>query len=258
MDMNRKILFCECVHYKVTPENVRREVLGTLRSQGVDVTAVQDLCGLAARHDPMLIDMAGAGPLTVAACHPRAVKWLLYRAGIDDSDVRYLNMRTDSSEKILGDILGDIPTTDMQDPAGPSDPTDQWIPWFPVIDYDRCKNCLQCLDFCLFGVYKKDDDGRIEVVNPAGCKTNCPACARICPEAAIMFPKLDEPPINGEEVADEDTVRANIKVNVEKILGNDVYAALEQRKQKRRRMLVDREKMAKAAAERKAHIEDKK
>ena len=29
-----------------------------------------------------------------------------------------------------------------------------WKPWFPVIDYDRCTNCMQCLSFCLFGVYK--------------------------------------------------------------------------------------------------------
>ncbi len=28
-----------------------------------------------------------------------------------------------------------------------------WKPWFPVIDYDRCTNCMQCLSFCLFGVY---------------------------------------------------------------------------------------------------------
>ena len=29
----------------------------------------------------------------------------------------------------------------------------EWKPWFPVIDYDRCTNCMQCLSFCLFGVY---------------------------------------------------------------------------------------------------------
>src|SRR5262245_34110763 len=31
-----------------------------------------------------------------------------------------------------------------------------WKPWFPVIDYDRCTNCMQCLSFCLFGVYGVD------------------------------------------------------------------------------------------------------
>ena len=25
--------------------------------------------------------------------------------------------------------------------------------WYPVIDYSRCTNCMECIDFCLFGVY---------------------------------------------------------------------------------------------------------
>ena len=28
--------------------------------------------------------------------------------------------------------------------------------WYPVIDYSRCTNCMECLDFCLFGVYGVD------------------------------------------------------------------------------------------------------
>ena len=28
--------------------------------------------------------------------------------------------------------------------------------WYPVIDYSRCTNCLECIDFCLFGVYGVD------------------------------------------------------------------------------------------------------
>jgi Pyruvate/2-oxoacid:ferredoxin oxidoreductase delta subunit len=64
-----------------------------------------------------------------------------------------------------------------------------WKPWFPVIDYDRCTNCMQCLSFCLFGVYGVDEEQKIQVQNNDNCKTNCPACSRVCPEAAIMFPK---------------------------------------------------------------------
>src|SRR5262249_12286072 len=39
----------------------------------------------------------------------------------------------------------------------------EWKPWFPVIDYDRCTNCMQCLSFCLFGVYGVDEQQRIQV-----------------------------------------------------------------------------------------------
>src|SRR6266581_4822583 len=38
-----------------------------------------------------------------------------------------------------------------------------WKPWFPVIDYDRCTNCMQCLSFCLFGVYGVDEQHRTQV-----------------------------------------------------------------------------------------------
>src|SRR5207244_9290069 len=41
----------------------------------------------------------------------------------------------------------------------------EWKPWFPVIDYDRCTNCMQCLSFCLFGVYGVDEEKRIQVQN---------------------------------------------------------------------------------------------
>ncbi|MHB1309053.1 MAG: 4Fe-4S dicluster domain-containing protein, partial [Limisphaerales bacterium] len=64
-----------------------------------------------------------------------------------------------------------------------------WTPWFPVIDGDRCTNCMQCLSFCLFGVYGVDEAKNIQVQNHDNCKTNCPACSRVCPEAAIIFPK---------------------------------------------------------------------
>src|SRR5262245_8665850 len=80
----------------------------------------------------------------------------------------------------------------------------EWKPWFPVIDYERCTNCMQCLSFCLFGVYGVDEQQRITVQTNDNCKTNCPACSRVCPEAAILFPKYKSGPINGDVVNDAD------------------------------------------------------
>jgi ferredoxin len=37
--------------------------------------------------------------------------------------------------------------------------------WYPVIDYSRCTNCMECIDFCLFGVYGVDQNERILVEN---------------------------------------------------------------------------------------------
>ena len=107
-----------------------------------------------------------------------------------------------------------------------------WKPWFPVIDYDRCTNCMQCLSFCLFGVYGVDEQQRIQVQNNDNCKTNCPACSRVCPEAAIMFPKYKAGPINGDVVNDADLQREKMKVDISALLGGDVYALLRERSEK--------------------------
>jgi Pyruvate/2-oxoacid:ferredoxin oxidoreductase delta subunit len=105
----------------------------------------------------------------------------------------------------------------------------EWKPWFPVIDYDRCTNCMQCLSFCLFGVYGVDDQQRIQVQNNDNCKTNCPACSRVCPEAAIMFPKYKAGPINGDRVSNADLQREKMKIDISALLGGDVYQMLRER-----------------------------
>jgi Pyruvate/2-oxoacid:ferredoxin oxidoreductase delta subunit len=108
----------------------------------------------------------------------------------------------------------------------------EWKPWFPVIDYDRCTNCMQCLSFCLFGVYGVDQESRLQVQNQDNCKTNCPACSRVCPEAAIMFPKYKAGPINGDAVSDTDLNREKMKIDISALLGGDVYAMLRARSEK--------------------------
>ena len=69
--------------------------------------------------------------------------------------------------------------------------------WYPVIDYSRCTNCMECIDFCLFGVYGVDKLDRILVESQDNCKKGCPACSRVCPEQAIIFPEYKTPAIAG-------------------------------------------------------------
>ncbi len=68
--------------------------------------------------------------------------------------------------------------------------------WYPVIDRSRCTSCRHCLQFCLFGVYEAQER-RVVAVRPDSCKDGCPACARVCPHGAIIFPLSDEPAIAG-------------------------------------------------------------
>ncbi|MCS1410121.1 MAG: hypothetical protein M2R45_03310 [Verrucomicrobia subdivision 3 bacterium] len=126
-----------------------------------------------------------------------------------------------------------------------------WKPWFPVIDYDRCTNCMQCLSFCLFGVYGVDGDKKLQVQNNDSCKTNCPACSRVCPEAAIMFPKYRTGPINGDRVKAADLNREKMKIDISSLLGGDIYQMLRDRSEKAKSRFSKERNPDKALNERK-------
>ena len=224
------ILFCHCAHADVVDADVRRAVREALSASGASVRDVPDLCGLAAKRDPLLKELAAADSLKVVACFPRAVKWLFAAAAapLDDDRADVFNMRTQSTEEILASLLDEAPASAAATDAPAVATADGWLPWFPVIDYDRCTGCKQCMNFCLFSVYGVTPDGRVTVSTPAACKTHCPACARICPEAAIIFPKYATAPFNGDEV-DSDAPSEAAKVDVKTALGGDVYAALRKR-----------------------------
>ena len=87
--------------------------------------------------------------------------------------------------------------------------------WYPVIDYSRCTNCMECIDFCLFGVYGVDSLSRILVEAQDNCKKGCPACSRVCPENAIIFPQHKTPAIAG---ADGEV--AGLKIDLSKLFGS--------------------------------------
>ncbi len=126
-----------------------------------------------------------------------------------------------------------------------------WKPWFPVIDFDRCTDCMQCLSFCLFDVYGVDGAGQIQVQNQDNCKTDCPACSRVCPEVAILFPKYKKGPINGAEIKQEDLEREAMKVDISALLGGDLYGALRDRQKSARKRFSTERDASKALLERK-------
>jgi Pyruvate/2-oxoacid:ferredoxin oxidoreductase delta subunit len=107
--------------------------------------------------------------------------------------------------------------------------------WYPVIDYSRCTNCMECIDFCLFGVYGVDKIDRILVENQDNCKRGCPACSRVCPEHAIMFPDYKTPAIAGAPVG----AVTGLKIDLTKLFGGDAQDALAQAVVERDRELVN-------------------
>lgn len=87
--------------------------------------------------------------------------------------------------------------------------------WYPVIDYSRCTNCMECIDFCLFGVYGVDGIDTILVEQPDNCRKGCPACSRVCPENAIIFPQHKTPTIAGSDLVAD----GGLKIDLSQLFG---------------------------------------
>ncbi|HIJ70009.1 MAG TPA: ferredoxin family protein [Planctomycetes bacterium] len=221
------ILYCNCAYSQVIPDGVKANLREQLTDSGVEFEAVPDLCELSARRDPVLRRWAGMENLKIIACFERAVKWLFHAAGapLPAQGVEFFNMKTDSVEDIL-ESLSKYEKSQKSHQKLRLDKTSEWIPWFPVIDYDRCANCKQCLNFCLFGVFGLSEQGQVQVQKPANCKTNCPACARVCPQKAIIFPKYTESPFNGDRIGPDAGHRTDTGTRLSELLGADIHDVL--------------------------------
>ena len=119
-----RIVFCHCTYAQVIPAEVKEGVLRQLCQSGVAFDAVADLCELSARRDQMLKDIANGGPVRIAACFPRAIKWLFASAGatlpLDTTEV--LNMRVQSIDEVTGGLSRDTLQPNL--PAGKVTATD--------------------------------------------------------------------------------------------------------------------------------------
>jgi len=123
------------------------------------------------------------------------------------------------------------------------------VPWYPVIDRDLCTGCGTCRDYCLFSVYAAtgaaaEPERRVRVAAPLNCKTGCPACARLCPTGALLFPFSPEAELNGE--AEEPAHRSADMIAA--ALGDDPMRLLAERR--KRKGLIDPEKFGQAEKDR--------
>jgi hypothetical protein len=102
-----RILYCHCQFAQVVPPQVKEAVLRRLCDSGVAFDAVADLCEMSARQDPSLQRLAGDGSVKIAACFPRAVKWLFHagKADLPLDGAEVLNMRTQSAEEITAALF---------------------------------------------------------------------------------------------------------------------------------------------------------
>jgi hypothetical protein len=117
-----RILYCHCAYAKVVPPEAKAAVLSGLSAANVEFDAVPDLCEMAARGDARLRELAAEGSLKIAACYPRAVKWLFAAAGaqLPERAVRIWNMRVEPAEAILDGLLDradDAPDASIEEHA---------------------------------------------------------------------------------------------------------------------------------------------
>lgn len=95
-DPTPRLLYCRCAYAQVVPLETRDAVLRHLSEGEAAFDSVADLCEMSARRDPRLKTLAASGPLKIAACHRRAVKWLFHaaEAPLDETQLEVVNMRT--------------------------------------------------------------------------------------------------------------------------------------------------------------------
>jgi NAD-dependent dihydropyrimidine dehydrogenase PreA subunit len=249
--MGKSIVFCRCGGERITSEQLQG-IEKMLTEAAAEVVVLTDLCLLTVTGREQLKDLFGEGKeYLIIGCYDRSMKLLLEQvhAGIEKVEVAFLNFLELTNEEIavkLTDFCKDSNQVHSYREIGLST---AWKSWYPIIDYTRCTACGQCHDFCLFGVYEKRE-GKVVVVKPQACKNNCPACGRICPHTAIVFPKyLYGGAIGGSEIVDEVAEQQRQSADVQTILAGDIYQALEQRKL-RRQSIIRNEAMKKAMEER--------
>ncbi len=195
------------------PPGMRTELVCALLAKGLSVSVIRPNGAVSATN---------AGTLVVLGQFAEAKP---ERAEDGDAVVHFRDIRNLPIADVVALAEGIRAELNLPKPGG-------WKPWFPVIDYNRCTNCMQCLSFCLFDVYGIDSEKKIQVQNNNKCKTDCPACSRVCPEVAILFPKYRHGPINGDEVNADDTRRESMKIDISALLGGDIYEALRDRSAK--------------------------
>ena len=111
MSMPARILYCHCTYAQVVPADVKQAVLQQLAESGVAFDAVADLCEMSARRDPALKQLADEGNVRIAACYPRAVKWLFNAAGapLPEEGIEVRNMRVEPAEQVVELLLAGQP-----------------------------------------------------------------------------------------------------------------------------------------------------
>ncbi len=197
--MNRPLMILSVRETSGALSAMEEAVVDRCREHGLDCLLIPHLYHLS-ESSHLWQDLAVRAARGVLLCwlHPRPAEWILRRRGIAHQGLSILDLGgfsdADSAfAAALSAVQESVPRgrgegessspgrmERFQEPVGRR--------WYPVLDGSLCTHCQHCLQFCLFGVYELDAEGKVAVGNPDRCKPGCPACSRICPQSAIIFP----------------------------------------------------------------------
>lgn len=186
--MAELILLAQPVPSNPDAESLVSDLAALLRDRGLAVSLVPELYHVP-DESPLweeLRQWPGAVRY-VTHLHARAVAELLRQHGVGAAGLAVVSLRDHEGAEAVAEAVGRGSETA---PAQLTDPEVRER-WYPVLDLSRCVACGHCHEFCLFGVYERDEAGQVRVARPDQCKTGCPACSRVCPEGAIIFPRYE-------------------------------------------------------------------
>lgn len=227
----QNIVICACASRSFISKVQVAELVATLQQAGYNVTIEADLCETA-ETDPARMRELVTGNI-IMGCYTRALRALADRA--DCAAAKNINIRGRRVEQVLKELNLDDAMNHDEEWQARRDTALAEInaftvkvatdAWYPILDYERCVDCGKCHDFCLFGVYSIED-GKVKVAQPQNCKNNCPACSRVCPAEAVIFPKYERSPINGGSASEEGV----IMLDMDTMYADALRARLEQRR----------------------------
>jgi len=228
----KRLICCVCSDYRKVHQEKIQDLVGRARASEIEVKLVPDLCLEIVRIPESFASFADDKTTVLALCRVRTGQAFFARAGLPSPEI--IGMNDDCAETKI--TSSGWKTPDHVEAIALPEYKSDWISWFPVIDKTRCNNCGKCIDFCLFGVYSRQNR-QVSVTNPEACKTNCPACSRMCPQKAIIFPKHSEEPFNGAPIDEKTDDQTNEDFSDQ----DDLYKKLAERRQKQtnRKLLKD-------------------